>query len=90
MYCVYRRTSNLPKTISSNAKPVDNTPKPPVINEDSSSQYDLADLVAMEYGKPNAVRVILDEEKNSQHSTENGDTSGNIAMLQLCKHETRS
>jgi len=87
---VFIRTSNLPKTIRSNAKPVDDIPKPSVTNEDSSSQYDLADLVAMEYGKPNAVRVILDEEQNSQQSTENDDSSGNIVMLQLCKHETRS
>ena len=52
--------------------------------DNPSSQYDLADLVAMEvtYGKPNA--------QNSREPTENGDSSGNIVMLQLCKHETRS
>ena len=50
----------------------------------------VAMAIEVTYGKPNAVRVILDEEQNSQQFTENGESSGNIVMLPLCKHETRS
>ena len=42
----------------------------------------VAMAIEVTYGKPNA--------QNSREPTENGDSSGNIVMLQLCKHETRS